>query len=472
MKKHTLIITLLAAAGLFTGNLATAGTTATTTPVTTANLSAIVSTGINGMTIGNTTNAFSSLGLHSAVGSTVPWGGSVALNQSGSWLNSASNGGFPQKGLCEFSGLYQLMNTSNASATFTVYLSGGPLTAAYQNYGTFTIGAGQVVSLNSYLYLSAGTYPLTLRVDPGTSTLPSSKSYVIGSINVAMTGACQAAGTAATTTPVTTTNSVPPVLSGPQAGTLFRVVKPDGSTVIQQGNMAGIGNTVNTINVSENDAFLMSGGKCAFNVKYDDVSATAVASSTNRLYSNDNPIAVNSNIALTAGVVKSIWTQPYLVGGLNNVRVVVNADGVAPSTKLIRVYVAGACGAKPATGTTTTPVTTTTPPPATGSGAKAPTPPAPPAPPVVNFTPGSAEWANLTTVYGYTTYAVAQLKGRNYARYTELSSLSAGISASISAKTISQSLYNGLMTSWNTFVTDPAFKTAMSGATATTAPQK
>ena len=39
--------------------------------------------------------------------------------------------------------------------------------------------------------------------------------------------------------------------------------------------------------------------------------------------------------------------------------------------------------------------------------------------------------------------------------------VNAAISAAISAKTVTQGAYNNLMTGWNTFVTDPAFKALM-----------
>jgi len=227
--------------------------------------------------------------------------------------------------------------------------------------------------------------------------------------------------------------------TGPQAGDSFRIVKPDGASVIQQGPLTTNIAAITVLNVSDKDAFLVSGGKCAFNVKYDEISAIAALGTTNRIYSNDNLIAQNTKIDLVPGVLKTIWTQPYLTPGLNSIRLVVNADGATPSTKWIRVNVAGTCGATPPS-TVKPPVTT---------------------PPVVSFAPGSAEWNNLNTVFGYSNYAVTQLKTKRYARYDELVKLNAAISAAISAKTVTQGAYNSLMTGWNTFVTDPAFKALM-----------
>lgn len=132
-----------------------------------------------------------------------------------------------------------------------------------------------------------------------------------------------------------------------------RLVKSDGKTVLAQaapllvspaGTAAG---KLPEITVSDKDAFLTALGRCAFNLQYDEVSATAVAGSTNRLYSNDALIAQNTQITLEPKAVKTIWTQPYLVAGANNVRLVINADSGAPSTGWVRIHVTGTCG-KPA----------------------------------------------------------------------------------------------------------------------------
>jgi hypothetical protein len=253
--------------------------------------------------------------------------------------------------------------------------------------------------------------------------------------------------------------AVLPTASGPQVSDTFRVVKTDGATIIQQGTMSSSVASIPMLTVSESDALAKGVGKCAFNVKYDEISATAASGTTNQIYSNDKLIAINSMIAVAPGVIKTIWTQPYLFAGLNNVRVVVNSAGVAPSTKWIRVYVSGTCGGTTATSTTTTvtPTTTTTTRTTTTTTVKAPV--------VVSYVPGSAEWNNLNIVYGYSNYAVTQLKGKGYARYDELVKLNIAVTAAINAKSVTQGAYNSLMTGWNTFVTDPVFKAMMSAVT-------
>ncbi|MES2148545.1 MAG: hypothetical protein V4508_02015 [Pseudomonadota bacterium] len=245
------------------------------------------------------------------------------------------------------------------------------------------------------------------------------------------------------------------VAAGPQLGDSFRIVKPDGSTVIQQGTLGSSVLTGTPITISDKDAFLVSGGKCAFNVKYDEVSSLAATGTTNRLYSNDALIAQNTKIDLLPNVLKTIWTQPYLFPGVNNVRVVVNADSAAPSTKWIRITVSGTCGAVAAP-VVTSPVITPVP-------VVKPVAPVivPPKPVVISYAPGSAEWNNLNNMFGYSNYAKTQLANANYARYAELVKLNAAVTAAINAKTVEQGAYNSLVTSWNTFVTEERFKALM-----------
>ena len=232
---------------------------------------------------------------------------------------------------------------------------------------------------------------------------------------------------------------------------IVRLVKSDGKIVVAQaapmlvapnGTASG---KLPEITVSEKDAFLSSLGRCAFNFQYDEVSATAVAASTNRIFSNDTLIAQNTQIALSPKVVRTVWTQPYLVAGANNVKIVVNAEAAAPSIGWVRINVTGTCG-KP-----------------TAAPASIVTPPAPaPAPaPVVYIQPGSGDWNNLNMAWGYSNYAVTQLKGKGYAKYDEVARLNASLSNAVNAKKISAGDYASLMAAWNALQADAGFKAAM-----------
>jgi hypothetical protein len=245
-----------------------------------------------------------------------------------------------------------------------------------------------------------------------------------------------------------------PATTGPQVYGLFRFVSADGIKVLQQASIATGNAAPSTITISGADAFISGSGKCAFNVKYDEASDTAASDTTNRLYANDRLIAQNTLITLVPRVLKTIWTQPYLSAGVNNIRIVVNADSATPSTGWVKVNVTGSCGG------VTAPAPQTAPPP----------PPPPPVvkppvvPPVVRYAPGSGEWNTLYTAWGYSNYGTTQLKGKGYARYADLVKLNADLSAVVAAKSVEQSLYTSLMARWNSFVNDAAFKAAMIAA--------
>ena len=159
------------------------------------------------------------------------------------------------------------------------------------------------------------------------------------------------AGKKATTpvnAPVTTKpmdTKLPPLALGPQVTGMFRILKADGSTVIAQTAITvGGTSSVNVINVASTDALQSGNGRCAFNAQYDEVSGVAATSSTNRIFSNDALVAQNTKVDLVANVLKSTLTQPYLVAGQNNVRVMINADSASPSVGWVRVNVSGSCG--------------------------------------------------------------------------------------------------------------------------------
>lgn len=288
------------------------------------------------------------------------------------------------------------------------------------------------------------------------------------------------------------------VAGGPQVTGTFRFVKPDGMTVITQGVVTTGGGSMSTLTMSGSSAISSGSGRCAFNVKYDEQSPVAVLNTTNRLYSNDTLIAQNTRLDLEANKLKTVWTQPYLFAGMNNIRIVINADGDKPSTGWIRVNVTGSCGGvtapaaapapapapapkpaeppkpveppKPATppapapAPAPKPVEPPKPAPAPAPVPKAPEPPKPPVVTEVKYVPGSAQWNQLYNAFGYSNYGVTQLKGKAYARYDELVKLNAAITQAVNAKVVTQAAFNELMTRWNSFLNDAAFVNAMKSA--------
>jgi hypothetical protein len=234
----------------------------------------------------------------------------------------------------------------------------------------------------------------------------------------------------------------------------FKIVKPDGQTVIAEAPITptagGSPSMVGIVKVKASDAFVYGAGKCAFNVRYEESSDAGAKDTTNRIYSNDTLIAQNTHIDVAAGQSKSIWTQPYLVAGQNNVKVVVDATSDHPSTGWVRVMVDGICAPQ-----------TSVPAPAPSADPKKTTPPPPPAPAPVTYGPGTGQWNTLFADWGYSNYAVTQLKGKGYGRYNDLAALNADLTKAVQAGRVEQSAYNALMTRWASFSNDPVFQALM-----------
>jgi hypothetical protein len=220
-----------------------------------------------------------------------------------------------------------------------------------------------------------------------------------------------------------------PPPGAPRPAGAFRIFKPDGSTLLQQGTLGATGPQA-TLTVDTSNAIAAANGRCAFNVKYDEIAGAAASQTTNRLYANDQLVAQNTQIDLAAGVVKTIWTQPYLFAGVNNVKVVINAESATPIAGWIRVNVTGGCGAKPST-----------------------------APVYVKV--GTSDWGQLLVAWGYSNYAVNGLKGKGYARYADLVKLNADLTAAIAARQVEIGAFNALIARWNAFVNDPDFRRLM-----------
>ncbi len=231
---------------------------------------------------------------------------------------------------------------------------------------------------------------------------------------------------------------------------LFRVLKADGATVIGVAVVTPGGGALATINVSQTDAIAASNGRCAFNVRYDEVSGVAAKGTINRLYSNDTLVAQNTGIDLQPGVLRSITTQPYLFAGANNLKVVVNAESTGPGVGWVRINVAGDCKTQAAPHTpdpkVIAPVTST---------------PAPLPKSAATITPTSAPWNALYNARGYSNYATTQLKGKGFARYADLLNLNAALTAAVNARELKASDYEALMARWNALANDAAFKAAM-----------
>ena len=271
----------------------------------------------------------------------------------------------------------------------------------------------------------------------------------------------------------------PPATGGPRPVGQFRLIKPDGNTVLAQAAVVSSG-TPNILTVAAADAFIKSNGKCAFNVKYDELSPSAATGTTNRLYDNDVLIAQNTKIDLVPNILKTIWTQVYLLAGNNNIRLAINADSSAPSLGFVKVVVTGDCGATttapPAPAPTPPPPPAPTPPPKPPEPPKPPPTPAPPPPPaptpppkppetpVVKYGPGSVQWRSLLNASTYTARGVVVLKGKGYARYEELVTLNNFLIGLLRGNMVEKSVFDAVMLRWASFEGDPKFRAALVSA--------
>lgn len=215
---------------------------------------------------------------------------------------------------------------------------------------------------------------------------------------------------------------------GTEINALMRVMKKDGSTLIAQAPVSRNLSFIPVIRLNAADALVAANGRCAFNVKLDQVSGHALSGSVDRLYSNDTLIAQPGGIHAEAGQLTTVWTQPYFFAGRNNLRVVLDADGATPVTGWVRVEVAGTCAAAPV---------------------------------AVWVKPGSGDWNALYNAWGYSNYGTRQLKGKGLGFYDELASINAALTAAVKAGRIERPAWEALMNRWNALLANPDFVAAM-----------
>ena len=258
--------------------------------------------------------------------------------------------------------------------------------------------------------------------------------------------ACAADAPAKPSAPSPTSASASAPAPAASIAGMVRVLKADRATVVAQAILAP--GVMQQINVKASDAIVAANGRCAFNVKIDEVSSVALASTTTRLLSNDTLVANVTKLDLAARTLKSFVTQPYLYAGHNNVKLVFNAESATPSIGWVRVLVDGSCAAAPAPA----------PAPAPAASSAAPKPPtAAPAPVKAD----SADWNLLFNAFGYSNYAVNGLKGKGYRRYDELASVNAALTLAVKAGTIERAAFATLMQRWNALVNDADFRAAV-----------
>jgi len=238
----------------------------------------------------------------------------------------------------------------------------------------------------------------------------------------------------------------------------LRIVTPDGNTVLAQAPLSLGTSALSTLTIDAKQAFLFANGRCAFNVKYDERSDIAKFGTTNQIYDNDVLVAQNSSIDLAAGITRTVWTQPYLQPGTNNLRLVIDSAGAAPVRAWVRVQVNGTCAAA-------APAPTPEPPHAASGPASSPT--GGDTHTTVTYGPGTAQWQALYNAWGYSNYGRKQLDGKGYAKYAALVALNNDLTTVVKAGKVTADAWNSLMARWKAISTDPAFIALMKSITPT-----
>lgn len=255
-------------------------------------------TSLKGITIGGAVGG--------AGGKFAPWGGTIVLTEADAFLKS--------NGQCAFNVAYDMANAGTAAtpSTFKNYIYAKDKIVAI-NSG-LTLNAGEIRQVFTQPYLPQGTYAVRLALDAENSVAESNDGNNTFIVVVKFEGSC---GTSTATTPAAPTpkadlvDNKGIVIGGAFGGTGGKSVAPGGS-----------------VKLASSDAFLMSNGKCAFNISYtmeNNGTAAAGPSFVNRIYNGANVISQQSGLNLDAGKTKTVNTQAYLSPGASTLRLALDA---------------------------------------------------------------------------------------------------------------------------------------------------
>ena len=276
-------------------------------------------TSTKGVTIGGA--------IGGAGGKFVPWGGSVVLSENDAFLRA--------NGRCAFNVTYDMQNNGDSTtAAFKNQLLAKDAVVAINS--ALTLNAGQSKLVSTQPYLLPGSYGFALRLDAENALSESNENNNIVGIKVTLNGTCA---------------SVTPPPPPPKAD----LVSQRGLAI--GGAVGGAGShTVawgGTVVLHASDAFLTSGGKCAFNLTYDlaNIGTAGASGFTNFVVSNNVVVSQQTNLSVDKGASRLVSTQAYLAPGSNALRLLVDASHTVEEsnetnneTKLT-VVVDGACSA-------------------------------------------------------------------------------------------------------------------------------
>ena len=266
-------------------------------------------TSFKGITIGGA--------IGGAGGKFAPWGGTIVLTEADAFLKS--------NGKCAFNVAYDMSNvgTTATPAPFKNYIYAQDKVVAINS--ALTLNSGETRQVFTQPYLPQGTYAVRLSLDAENGVAEASDSNNTFIVVVKFEGACGASAATATTSAPTPkadlVNTKGITIGGAIGGAGGKPVAPGGSVKLASG-----------------DAFLMSGGKCAFNISYtmeNTGNAAAGPSFVNRIANGPMIISQQSGLSLDAGKTKIINTQAYLPPGSSTLRLMLDSDNtVAESTDM------------------------------------------------------------------------------------------------------------------------------------------
>jgi hypothetical protein len=253
-------------------------------------------TSTKGVTIGGA--------IGGAGGKFVPWGGSVVLSENDAFIRS--------NGKCAFNVNYDMQNNGNVTtAPFKNYLLAKDAVVAINS--ALTLNAGQSKQISTQPYLVPGTYGFSLKLDAENALSESNETNNVVGIKVTLNGSCGAA-------------AVAPPPPAPKADLLSQKGAALGGAIGGKGS-----HTVawgGTVTLHAADAILASNGKCAFNIMYDLANAGAAPAGgfANQLLAGTSIVSQQTIASLAKGKSMLVMTQAYLVPGVNNVRLLVDAN--------------------------------------------------------------------------------------------------------------------------------------------------
>jgi subtilase family serine protease len=257
-------------------------------------------TSLKGITIGG---AIGGVG-----GKFAPWGGTIVLTEADAFLKS--------NGQCAFNVAYDMANAGTAAtpAQFKNYIYAKDKVVAI-NSG-LSLNAGEIKQVFTQPYLPQGTYAVRLSLDAENSVIESNDSNNAFIVVVKFEGGCGGS----TTTTTTATPAPKADLVNTKGITIGGAIGGAGGKTVAPGG---------SVKLASSDAFLMSNGKCAFNISYTmENTGTAAASPSfvNRISNGPNVISQQSGLSLEAGKTKTVNTQAYLSPGASTLRLALDAD--------------------------------------------------------------------------------------------------------------------------------------------------